>query len=135
METTDATVEKFLKYDYAETKDLLKTFITLASASLVLSLTFAEKVIGFSRAAPATQTILFCSWLLFIASLILAGLGLCFIAAAAGKILYGEIPLLTLNYYSLALISWVFVLLAGTSYVGVLVALTIAAAQAIMHLG
>ncbi|GAB7552076.1 hypothetical protein NRB_15780 [Novosphingobium sp. 11B] len=132
MADNDAEVaEKFLKYDYAETKDLLKTFITLTSASLVLSLTFSEKVIVFSKAPAATQLILFWSWGLFVAALIFAGIGMCFIAAAAGKILYGQIPLLKLSYYRLAIISWAFVLLAGGSFVGALIAMTVSVARTI----
>ena len=124
--------EAFLKYDYAETKDLLKTFITLISATLVLSLTFSEKVIGFSEAAKSTQYLLFAAWALFIAALICAGIGMAFIAAAAGKILYGEIPLFNWNFWTLALTSWAFVLLAGGTYVGGLIALAWSAARSIM---
>lgn len=130
-ETEKEIAEKFLKYDYSETKDLLKTFITLSSASLVLSLTFSEKVIGFSSASSTTQEILFASWLLFVLSLICAGIGMCFMAAAAGKILYDEIPILNWHYFKLALVSWGFVLAAGSTYVGALIALTVAAGRRI----
>ena len=123
----DAIAEKFLKYDYGETKDLLKSFITLSSASLVVSLTFSEKVIGFSTAPAAIQYVLFASWALFVLSLIAAGSGMCFIAGAAGKILYGDIPMLNLDYYRLALIAWAFVLLAGVTFVTAFVTLTVAA--------
>ena len=124
--------ENFLKYDYAETRVFLKTFITLISATLVLSLTFSEKVIGFNDAAQTTKYILFSSWVLFIVALIASGLGVCFIAAAAGKIIYGEIPLFDFSYWQLALTSWFFVLIAGSSYVGGLITLAVAAARGIM---
>lgn len=127
-----STAEIFLKYDYSETKDLLKTFITLISATLVLSLTFSEKVIGFGDAPKATQYVLFGAWALFILALVCAGIGMSFIAAAAGKVLYGEIPLFNWTYWSLALVSWAFVLAAGVTYVGGLIALAIAAARAIL---
>ena len=107
---TDA--EKFLQYDYGETKDLLKTFITLVSATLVLSLTFSEKVIDVAHASNAIADILLLAWILFVAALIGAGLGMCFIAAAAGKILYGSIPLFNLSYWRLAVTAWLFVLAA-----------------------
>jgi hypothetical protein len=127
--------EYFLKYDYAETKDLLKTFITLISATLVLSLTFSEKVIAFQTAAQNTKYLVFTSWALFIGALIASGLGVCFIAAAAGKIIYGEIPLFNLGYWQLALTSWFFVLVAGSSYVAGLITLAVAAARGIMAAG
>jgi hypothetical protein len=40
--------QDFLKYDYAETKDLSKSFLTLVAAILVFSLTFSEKIVDFS---------------------------------------------------------------------------------------
>lgn len=124
--------EAFLKYDYAETKDLLKTFITLISGTLVLSLTFSDKVIGFSEATKGTQYLLFAAWALFILALICAGIGMAFIAAAAGKILYGDIPLFNWSYWNLALTSWAFVLIAGGTYIGGLIALAWSAARSIL---
>lgn len=123
--------ERFLKFDYGETKDLLKTFITLASASLVLSLTFSEKMVGFTTASTTTQYMLFGSWVLLVVSLICAGIGMCFIAAAAGKILYGELPIFNLDYFRLSLISWTFGLAAGITFVGALFTMTVAAAHRI----
>lgn len=113
---TDA--EKFLTYDYAETKDLLKTFITLISGTIVLSLTFGGNAIG--RAAP----------ILLIGALVLAGMGMAFIAAAAGKAVYGEIPLLKASYWRLALIAWAFVVAAGLCFVAGLSALALATGAA-----
>lgn len=123
--------EKFLKYDYAETKDLLKTFITLISATLVVSVTFSEKVVGYSNAAMQVRYTLFASWALLITALICSGIAMSFIAAAAGKIIYGKIPILNWEYWSLALTSWAFVLLAGGTYVGGLIALAVSTAQGI----
>jgi hypothetical protein len=123
--------DMFIKYDYAETKDLFETFITLISGTLVLSLTFSEKVIGFSQAAIRTKRILFSAWTLFIVSLISAGLSLSLIAAAAGKILYRSIPFFDFPYWRLALASWALVMVSGALYVAGLVALATAAAMAI----
>lgn len=121
--------EKFLQYDYAETKDLLKTFLTLISATLVLSLTFSERLISSGGASAATRNLLFASWATFIVALICAGLGVCFIAAAAGKAIYGHIPLFNTSYWRLAVTSWIFVLAAGSCYVGGLVVLALATAS------
>lgn len=122
-------VESFLKYDYAETKDLLKTFITLISATLVLSLTFSDKVIKYDQAQPNIRRTMLLSWTLLVLALISTGLGLAFIAAAAGKMLYGGIPLVDLSVASLALTSWSFVLGAGGAYVAGLIAMIFSAAR------
>lgn len=118
--------QKFLQYDYGETKDLLKTFLSLISATLVLSLTLSDNVVDFARASASVRYALIGSWALFIFALICAGLGVCFIAAAAGKVLYGDIPLMNFSYWKLALTSWIFVLAAGGCYVGGLAALALA---------
>jgi hypothetical protein len=113
----NTTAELFLKYDYAETRDLLKVFITLISATLVFSLTFAEKIVNFRQADWKARACLIASWILFVTSLVLCGLAVCLIAAAAGKMLYGAIPLITISYFELALASWACVLLAGCAFV------------------
>ena len=49
-----ACIEKqaklYLERDYAESKDLAKTFLTLLSATLVASITFSEKIVDVSKA-------------------------------------------------------------------------------------
>ncbi|WP_129156276.1 hypothetical protein [Bosea sp. Tri-44] len=121
--------EMFMKYDYAETKDLLKTFITLISATLVFSITFSEKVVGIKDGSLESRVALIIAWSLLILALICSGIALSFIAAAAGKIIYGNIPLFNWNYWHLALISWFFVLFGGGAFVGGLVAMAIAGAR------
>jgi hypothetical protein len=119
--------EMFLKYDYAETKDLLKTFLTLISGTLVLSLTFSDKVIGFSNASILTRRVLFSAWALFIAALIFAGTGLGLVAAAAGTVLYGGIPFFHVSFGALSTTCWALILLAGVTFVIGLITLAIAA--------
>lgn len=48
----------FLKYNYAETKDLAKAFLTLASAILAFSVTFAEKVVDLQNSQPAPRILI-----------------------------------------------------------------------------
>lgn len=121
----------FVKYDYGETKDLLKTFLTLVSATLVLSLTFAEKIVGFGKADVRTRYTLFGAWVLFIVAIILAGLAMCFIAAATGVVMYGAIPFFHQSYRVWALLSWSCTILSGAAYVAGLIGLALAAARAI----
>lgn len=63
------TAEMFLKYDYAETKDLLKTFITLVSATIVFSLTFSDKVIKYESATKEAKFRVICAWGLMFSAL------------------------------------------------------------------
>jgi len=119
--------DKFLKYDYAETKDLLKSFITLISGTLVVSITFSEKVIGFAQASEMSRNALFLGWGLLVASLILAGASLVLIAAAAGKILYGALPFVDLNYWTFAIMAWACGVLGGMTFVAAFAALAWAA--------
>ena len=81
---TLSEVEQFLKYDYAETRDLLKAFITLISATLVFSLTFSDKIAIMDRTKPLIRQFIFAAWTSFFAALALAGGGVVSIAAAAG---------------------------------------------------
>jgi len=42
--------DMFMRYDYAEAKDLCKHFLTTVIAVLVFSLTFADKIVNFAAA-------------------------------------------------------------------------------------
>jgi hypothetical protein len=84
--------ELFLTFHYPEVKDLGKHFLTLISGSLVLSVTFADKIVGLGGERHAAFWLLALSWLLLIAALVSCGWGLfrCYLAAekAAGSIIY-----------------------------------------------
>ena len=54
--------ELFLKHDYSEAKDLCKQFLTLNVGVIVFSLTFADKVIEFSKTSEITRVVLLSSW-------------------------------------------------------------------------
>ena len=40
------TAADFMRYDFAEMKDVCKEFLTLVAGILVFSVTFAEKIVG-----------------------------------------------------------------------------------------
>ena len=84
--------EVFVTFHYQEVKDLAKHFLTLISATLVLSVTFADKIISFESAPHYQRWVLVSCWVLLIASLICAGFGLfrMFLAAekAQGSLIY-----------------------------------------------
>ena len=121
--------DMFYKYEYSETKDLLKTFMTLVSGSLVLSITFAEKVVDFRNSAGPARLFLFVCWALFMLALVLCGLSMCFIAAAAGMVIYGNIPFLRMDGGMLAIVSWTLIIVAGAVFVSGLGCMAIAAAS------
>jgi len=84
--------EVFLSFLYPEVKDLAKNFLTLISATIVFSITFAEKVVDFAVATRAQKSAVVTSYAVLIASLGCCGLGLytVFMAAeeASGSIVY-----------------------------------------------
>src|SRR5258708_35261164 len=80
----------FMKYNYAETKDLCKEFLTLVTAILVFSLTFSEKIVDFRRSARSAKVLLFSAWTLFLASIVSCGIGLTYLALAGGQAVYGS---------------------------------------------
>jgi hypothetical protein len=83
----------FLKYDYQETKDLCKQFLTLVSSILVLSMTFSEKVIKFDghlKANLLSSICLVSSWAMFFFAIIFCGLGLTVMTIAGGDAVYAK---------------------------------------------
>lgn len=132
MDTTGLpdVVNMFLKYDYVETRDLLKAFITLISATLVFSLTFSDKIATIGDATrPNVRRLVFAAWTSFFAALALAGGGIVAIAAAAGCILYEGIPFFTCGGWTFAMLSWTAGMMAGGLYALGLLLLVLAARQ------
>ncbi len=126
--------DMFIRYDYTETKDLLKSFITLLSTLFVFSVTFSEKIAG-SKDSVRHRTIVVWSWSLQLLAILLCGISMCAIAAAAGMVLYGEIPVFTISGGTWARISWALILVAGASFVVSLILLLIAAARHMWRAG
>lgn len=88
--------EDFLKYNYAETKDLSKHFLTLVSGLLVFSLTLSDKVVGFGSASWPVRLALVVAWASMLGAIIACGLGLVFITLAAGDAAYKGSSYLTI---------------------------------------
>jgi uncharacterized membrane protein len=104
--------ELFLKYNYAETKDLCLHFLTLITAVLVFSLNFSEKVFDFQNSSKKRRLVVISGWCLFLLSIILCGLGLVFNSIAGGDAVYVQ------KYYIYwAQYSYLSILLAGTFFV------------------
>jgi len=116
-------VDTFLKYDYAETKDLCKSFLTLVSAILVFSVTFSEKIVGFPQAKTGAKTCLVTAWGLFLIAIIACGVGLTLIAMAAGEVLYRPQQ----GYPEVAFTAYNWIVVAGCAFVIGLIMLIVAA--------
>jgi len=72
--------EMFLKYDYAETKDLCKHFLTLVTAVL----TFSEKIVDYRNATPLAKYLLLARRIMFLVAIIACGVGLVYMCLAGG---------------------------------------------------
>jgi len=68
--------ELFVKFHYAEVKDLAKQFLTLIAGTLVLTVSFAEKIVPLQGAHPAQKWLLGICWLSLLVAFVLAGLGI-----------------------------------------------------------
>ena len=108
----------FLQYDYPETKDLCKHFLTVVTAVLVFSLAFSEKIVHFPTASRMAKRLLLSSWCSMISAIILCGIGLCYISVAAGDAVYGGV-----QYFDLAVVAWRWIVVAGVCFVVGLAAL------------
>jgi hypothetical protein len=69
----------FLEFEYAETKDLTKQFLTVVAAVLAVSVTFSEKIVDFSHANPLPRKLMMITWGLCLLAFIAGGLAIFFI--------------------------------------------------------
>jgi hypothetical protein len=129
----DLMDEAFLKYDYANTVDLGKSFLTLVSAILVFSVTFAEKIINWEKSDLLSKSLLGVCWLLLIISIIGCGVSLNFIFGSAlavthpnvswRVVVYGQIK----DYLKTANFAWQIMGIAGCSFVLALILMLVVA--------
>jgi hypothetical protein len=112
----------FLDKDYAETKDLVKAFLTLLTAVLVASITFSEKIVDLSRAGWWSRGAMISCWVLILAAIASSGAGLAFMSMAAGWAAYRP----DVDYTVFELRAVALFVTAGLSFGGALVALFVA---------
>lgn len=108
----DEKAELFLKYDYTETKDLCKHFLTVVIAVLVFSLSLAEKIINFTAASRTAKLFLFFAWVAMILSVVTCGVGLCYNSLAGGRAANG-----LKDYHRFTPIAYKWLLVAGSFFV------------------
>lgn len=131
-EATKDLLSTFLKYDYAEAKELCKQFLTTVVAVLVISLTFAEKIIGVgvnksSGTLYTPKLFLLGVWTSFVLSIITCGIGLAYITVAAGRVVYRERS----DFECISNVTLVWIGFAGFSFIVGLISLLIAAGVAV----
>ena len=125
----DSPRDLFLKYDYPEAKDLCKQFLTLNVGVVVLSLTFADKVIGLTAPSYQSKILLLSSWSCLLASLAGCGASLAYISIAAGRVVYGE----RTDFYRISVRTLVGVAVSGAIFVIGLILLALASAVALLR--
>jgi len=121
----DRAAQLFLQYNYPETKDLAKHFLTVVASILVFSLAFSEKILGFARATRWTRGLLVAAWCSMLQSIVACGLGLVANSVAGGRAVYGG------DFRTLATASYLLIILAGATLILGLLALTGAGALAL----
>ncbi len=88
VECLEQKAKLFLEKDYAESKDLAKTFLTLLSAILVGSITFSEKIVDIHNSKRAPLLAMIVCWLLLMLAIVFTGSGLASMALGAGYAAY-----------------------------------------------
>lgn len=124
--------ELFVRFDYTETRDLMKTFITIVSATLVFSISFSEKITRTHEADDAIRRTMFFAWAFFFAAIVAGGGAIVLIAAGASCVVYGAAPFLPCAGPNPAILSWISALAGGSLYVFGLFLLAFAARRAIL---
>jgi hypothetical protein len=109
----DENAQLFLKYNFSETKDLCKHFLTVVTAVLVFSLTFSDKVVSFATASVTARRLLVVAWSLMLLSIIACGIGLCYISLAGGDAVYKPSD----RYLKRARVAYSWIIIAGSSFV------------------
>jgi hypothetical protein len=79
----DYSAQTFLTFEYPETKDLCKQFLTLITGVLAFSVTFSDKIVP--PHARHFRILLVISWFMFLVAIIGTGIGLYQIFVAGQK--------------------------------------------------
>jgi hypothetical protein len=122
----------FLQVQYPEWKDIIKSFLTLSSGTLVFSVTFSEKVVVLHTATRNQRRTMMACWALLIASIVFSVVALCLLSWASSAAAYQSslMPELRMMYsrsfWEYAGAANFFLLIAGIAFVSSLICLTVA---------
>jgi len=115
----------FMRNNFAEAKDLLKTFVTVVSTVLIFSVTFGEKIIDLRNGARLARWSLFAAWVMFILAIITSGVALASMVIANGANSAGSALVDQAGFYENA--AFYLAIIADVAFVGGLVAMVYAA--------
>lgn len=111
-ETQESGSELFMKYNYVETKDMCKQFLTLVSTLLVVSLTFSDKIANFATTSSIVKWFVVLAWVFLLIAIIFCGIGLVYLSLAAGDATTSKI-----DYEALGKRSNSFIIAAGVCFI------------------
>ena len=89
-ESSGKEFDEFIKYNYGESKELGKLFITVLSGILLFSINFSDKVGGIQNAPPYYRFLLLGSWSCLLISIMGCGLALAISWTAARGVLWSK---------------------------------------------
>ncbi len=121
--------EDFIKYDFAETKDLAKAFLTLLVAVFVASLTFSEKIVAPNASGWWAKLLMGSCWGLLLYAIIATGTALAFFGAG----LWWAVHLPIMNYRSFEVGAVFLLASAGIAFGASLTAMFIAGVISMLH--
>ena len=125
----DGRAKLFLERDYAETKDLVKVFLTLLSATLVASITFSEKIVDVTKAGLLPLCMMVFCWTLLLIAIVSTGFSLALMAMAAGwAAYYPEVDISDIVFKGGSLL-----LAGGAAFVFALLALIVAGVASLIQ--
>jgi hypothetical protein len=121
-ECVEDSAKRFLTYDYAESKDASKAFLTLLTALFVASITFSEKIVDVQKSSWWSLGFMVACWVLLLAAIACCGAALALMMIAAGYAAYNP----NLSYWGLENKAVGLYVGAGLAFGGSLVALLVA---------
>jgi hypothetical protein len=121
-ECVEDSAKRFLTYDYAESKDASKAFLTLLTALFVASITFSEKIVDVQKSSWWSLGLMVSCWVLLLVALACCGAALALMMIAAGYAAYNP----HLSYWGLESKAVYLYIGAGLAFGGSLVALLVA---------
>ncbi len=79
----------YLRYDFVQTRDLAKAFLTLSSAILVFSTTFARQTVGQRAGFNPTKMAVMSAWSALLVAIAIAFLSIFAVIVAGGRAVHG----------------------------------------------
>ena len=119
----------FVTREYAEAKDLGKTFLTLLVAVFVASITFSEKIVDFTRSGRLSRAAMITCWILLLTSIASCGAGLALIANAAYYASYFP----QVAYREREYIAVKFFIVAGLTFGSAMISMLVAGVFSLVH--